>query len=194
MKREEAIYCLKAQSERYSEVCEECPLYGQTGVDHCCEDALQMAITALQNQPVWIPVSERLPEKNGKYLVFLTNPVRNQSDNVFTSWYNVYYKEFETEKSLDYVKAWMPLPESYLESEKRMANRNTLHSNKLDAFRKWLIKTGWTIEEPKGIWEVLRAKKAGRKNPLIVYQKMNKEHLSVLDRDIDVIKRFLQEK
>jgi hypothetical protein len=75
-----------------------------------------------------------------------------------------------------------------------MANRNTLHSNKLDAFSKWLIKTGWTIEEPKGIWEVLRAKNAGRQNPLIVYQKMNKEHLSVLDRDIDVIKRFLQEK
>ncbi len=44
MEREEAIYCFKAQSERYSEVCEECPLYGQTGVDHCCEDALQMAI------------------------------------------------------------------------------------------------------------------------------------------------------
>ena len=85
-------------------------------------------------------------------------------------------------------------PKPYRESEKRLANRNTLHSNKLDAFRKWLIKTGWTIEEPKGIWEVLRAKKAGRQNPLIVYQKMNKEHLSVLDRDIDVIKRFLQEK
>ena len=63
MKREEAIYCLKAQSERYSEVCEECPLYGQTGLDHCCEEALQLAITALKNQPVWIPVSERLPEE-----------------------------------------------------------------------------------------------------------------------------------
>lgn len=73
-----------------------------------------------------------------------------------------------------------------------MANRHTLHSNKLDAFKKYLIKTGWTIEEPKGIWEVLRAKKAGRQNPLIVYQKMNKEHLSVLDRDIDVIKDFLR--
>ena len=117
MKREEAIYCLKAESERYSEVCEECPLYGQTGVDHCCEDALQLAITALQNQPVWIPVSERLPEENGKYLVFLTNPVRNKSDNVFTCWYNVYDKKFETENSLDYVKAWMPLPEPYRESE-----------------------------------------------------------------------------
>ena len=63
MKREEAIYCLKAQNELYSEVCEECPLYGQTGVDHCCEDALQIAITALKNQSVWIPVSERLPEE-----------------------------------------------------------------------------------------------------------------------------------
>ena len=63
MKREEAIYCLKAQSERYSEVCEECPLYGQTGLDHCCEEALQLAITALKNQPVWIPVSDRLPEE-----------------------------------------------------------------------------------------------------------------------------------
>ena len=63
MKREEAIYCLKAQRERYSEVCEECPLSGQTGLDHCCEEALQLAITALKNQPVWIPVSKRLPEE-----------------------------------------------------------------------------------------------------------------------------------
>ena len=74
-----------------------------------------------------------------------------------------------------------------------MANRHTLHSNKLDALRTWLIKTGWTIEETKGIWEVLRAKKAGRQNPLIVYQKTNKEHLSVLDRDIDIIKDFLRD-
>lgn len=74
-----------------------------------------------------------------------------------------------------------------------MANRHTLHSNKLDALHTWLIKTGWTIEEPKGIWEVLRAKKAGRQNPLIVYQKTNKEHLSVLDRDIDIIKDFLRD-
>ena len=108
MKREEAIKMLKQLVNMLSD---------DFGDSELCEDALQMAITALQNQPVWIPVSERLPEKNGKYLVFLTNPVRNQSDNVFTSWYNVYYKEFETEKSLDYVKAWIPLPETYQESE-----------------------------------------------------------------------------
>lgn len=218
MKREEVIYCLKAQSERYSEVCEECPLYGQTGVDHCCEDALQMAITALQNQPVWIPVSERLPED---YVPVNITWVNHNPDPYYASikdvpftatgicykgkwyWYSVvcedylkeygYYEPDVVDDEIE-IKAWMPLPKPYRESEKRMANRNTLHSNKLDAFRKWLIKTGWTIEEPKGIWEVLRAKKAGRQNPLIVYQKMNKEHLSVLDRDIDVIKRFLQEK
>nr|DAZ76289.1 MAG TPA: 14-3-3 protein gamma [Caudoviricetes sp.] len=67
MKREEVIYCLKAQSERYSEVCEECPLYGKTGVDHCCEDALQLAITALQNQPVWIPLPETYRESEVEY-------------------------------------------------------------------------------------------------------------------------------
>ena len=85
MKREEVIYCLKAQSERYSEVCEECPLYGQTGVDHCCEDALQMAITALQNQPVWIPVSERLPDADKYILVSLkTLPFQISEDMKLT--------------------------------------------------------------------------------------------------------------
>ena len=67
MKKEEAIYCLKAQSERHSEVCEECPQYGKTGVDHCCEDALQLAITALQNQPVWIPLPETYRESEVEY-------------------------------------------------------------------------------------------------------------------------------
>lgn len=65
----------------------------------------------------WIPVDERLPEKNGKYLVFLTNPVRNESDAVFAVWYNEFYKRFETESQLDKVIAWMPLPEPYRESE-----------------------------------------------------------------------------
>lgn len=120
MKREEAIYCLKAQSERYSEVCEECPLYGQTGVDHCCEDALQMAITALQNQPVWIPVSERLPGKNKKVIIFTKTEnlyigtycqnIDKEQDGVFLIRDNIYMQ-------IDRIAAWMPLPEPYRESE-----------------------------------------------------------------------------
>ena len=125
MKREEAIYCLKAESERYSVVCDECTLYGQTGVDHCCEDALQLAITALQNQPVWIPVIERLPEEdNGDYPI---NMVTLDTGEVCIGVYRHDSKEWwtrmnegETLYSTDHVVvSWMPLPEPYRESEEQ---------------------------------------------------------------------------
>ena len=75
-----------------------------------------------------------------------------------------------------------------------MANRHTLHISKLEDFKKWLVKDGWEIEEPKGIYEVLRARKYGRQNPLIVYTKADvKEHLSVMDRDSGVIGAFLKD-
>ena len=75
-----------------------------------------------------------------------------------------------------------------------MANRHTLHISKLEDFKKWLEKDGWEIEEPKGIWEVLRARKQGRKNPMIVFQKKDaKEHLSIMDRDSGVIGAFLRD-
>ena len=75
-----------------------------------------------------------------------------------------------------------------------MANRHTLHISKLEDFKEWLVKDGWEIEEPKGVWEVLRARKSGRKNPLIVYRKADaKEHLSLMDRDSGVVGAFLRD-
>lgn len=75
-----------------------------------------------------------------------------------------------------------------------MANRHTLHISKLEDFKKWLVKDGWEIEEPKGIYEVLRARKLGRKNPLIIYTKSDaKEHLSLMDRDSSVVGAFLRD-
>ena len=50
MTEQEAIYCMKAGSERYSHVCEECSLYGETGCDHCYDDANDVAIKALEKQ------------------------------------------------------------------------------------------------------------------------------------------------
>lgn len=83
-----------------------------------------------------------------------------------------------------------------LSAERRvvMADRHRLHISKLEDFKEWLIKDGWDLEEPKGTWEALRARKSGRKNPLIVYTKMDaKEHLSVMDRDSGVIGAFLRD-
>ena len=49
MNEQEASYCLKAMSESNQEVCEECPLHGQTGADHCSEEAIHIAIKVLEN-------------------------------------------------------------------------------------------------------------------------------------------------
>lgn len=75
-----------------------------------------------------------------------------------------------------------------------MADRHRLHISKLEDFKEWLIKDGWNIEEPKGTWEVLRVRKSGRKNPLIVYTKKDaKEHFSVMDRDSGGLCAYLRD-
>lgn len=63
----------------------------------------------------WIPCSEKLPEANGKYLVCVSNPTRVRKNCIFTFWYNEYDKEFIREHDLDYVIAWQPLPDPYIE-------------------------------------------------------------------------------
>ena len=76
-----------------------------------------------------------------------------------------------------------------------MANRCILHRNHLDTFKEWLKNDGWEIEDTKGLYEVLRARKEGRREPLIVFEKAGaKEHLSVMDRDLGVVKAFLSAK
>lgn len=51
MTREIALHCMKSASELERELCEECPIYGQTGCDHCYEDALQYVIATLEQEP-----------------------------------------------------------------------------------------------------------------------------------------------
>ena len=50
----------------------------------------------------WIPVTERLPEKTGKYLVTVSN------GNVYAGTYSAYERKFSCAAT-----AWMPLPEPY---------------------------------------------------------------------------------
>lgn len=65
-------------------------------------------------QPQWISVSERLPEKEGYYLIWL-------DDGFFevVHYWNGYWNAFShcTKNSLEGVIAWMPTPGPYKEEK-----------------------------------------------------------------------------
>lgn len=81
-----------------------------------------------------------------------------------------------------------------------MANRHILSITKLEDFKTYLLSNGYKLEAPKGDYEVLRATKTERKHPLIVYTKSTYHrenelvHLTVLDRDVNVIRNFIHSK
>lgn len=74
-----------------------------------------------------------------------------------------------------------------------MAIRTLLHMNKLKDFESWLEKQGYMIlPTSKNPYEILRAKKD--KDTVIIYQKSDsKEHLSIMDKDYDLIHEFMME-
>ena len=75
-----------------------------------------------------------------------------------------------------------------------MADRHTLHFNKLDSFKKWLIKNDWEIKPlSKSQYEVLRATKNGKW--VIVYVKDEAtEHYSLTENSISVVNQWLRER
>ena len=77
-------------------------------------EALDMAIKALEQR--WIPVSERLPEKQDCYLV-TTKWKGSYSGDVYIETNMAVYREKQKEWDCVDVVAWMPLPEPYRESE-----------------------------------------------------------------------------
>lgn len=88
------------------------------------------ALPTVEAEPRWIPCSERLPEKSGRYLV--TRGL-NACDAVWNRVYIINYSDLMGLKSkriwwdgnvgksdfkrIDDVTAWMPLPKPYSEVE-----------------------------------------------------------------------------
>lgn len=62
MTREIALHCMKSASELDRELCEECPIYGQTGCDHCYEAALQYVIGMLEQEPILDKIRAEIDE------------------------------------------------------------------------------------------------------------------------------------
>ena len=100
MKREEAIKMLKQLVNMLSD---------DFGDSELCEEALQMAITALQNEPVWIPVSERLPEESLNSVIGW-DTYRNRC--CFVQYLGGRFVLGDDIDSVN-VTAWMPLPEPW---------------------------------------------------------------------------------
>ena len=75
-----------------------------------------------------------------------------------------------------------------------MGKRNVLHISKLEDLKKWLVKDGWDLLQlSNNPYEVLRASKSGKQNPLIIYSGKSSEHLSFADRDMPVIGAFIRD-
>lgn len=94
MKNEEAIKAIKAN-------------YPSGGYEDLCE-ALDMAIKALEDSR-WIPITERLPDKEGDYF---TTKINDFDEPILGMTY--YRKEWGWSTSYK-ITAWMPLPEHYEE-------------------------------------------------------------------------------
>lgn len=55
--KEAVLHCLRAMIDE--ELCEECPLYGTTGTDHCEKDCVRLAIEELEQKPCENAISRR---------------------------------------------------------------------------------------------------------------------------------------
>ena len=81
--------------------------------------AKEKAVQALQTQPKWTPVSERLPDEQGIYLAYIINEYDNKLQYPMTAYFSPnkigcspqWFPDDET--ASDNVVAWMPLPCPY---------------------------------------------------------------------------------
>ena len=114
MTNEELITICKAWRDRSIE------LTNKEIVDGAEDAEIYDAIIKALEYKRWIPVSERLPEKVGTYLLslYIEAPVCNPLNRVVKGYWTTSNKfQFETEFGVIanyYVKAWMPLPEPYM--------------------------------------------------------------------------------
>lgn len=73
-----------------------------------------------------------------------------------------------------------------------MAERCLLHKNKVELLKWWLSSKGYEIQQNKGIYEVLRAKKG--KDTVVIFKKSDAtEHLTVQQKDHRLIRQFINE-
>jgi len=95
---------------------------GNFAGNHSALKALINMQPTIEPEPQWIPCSERLPEKDGRYQVTRYDYVAN-TEFIDILWYeeNLWWNRHSTG---DYaVTAWMPLPEPYKERREECTSK-----------------------------------------------------------------------
>ena len=73
-----------------------------------------------------------------------------------------------------------------------MKNRVTVMHGTLEDLREYLQRSGWTIEQPIGKYEVLRARRPGYPRPLLVHDRERGCGYSIDERDMKVYKGWMR--
>lgn len=132
MTLEEAIKHCEEVAEKYCEKVEE-GLTADDFCDSCASEHRQLAewLKELKAyREAWIPVSERLPKKTGKYLVTVRN------GNVYAGTFDETSGRFQCAAT-----AWMPLPKPYEEQSETVQMHDPLIDEVVKSgapFKKWL--------------------------------------------------------
>lgn len=132
VEKQAVLHCLKSMIDE--EVCEECPLYGTTGTDHCEKDCVRLAINALSNAEKlskWIPITSRPmteeekehykihPDYRDEYRIFNCKLPDDGQEVLISVYGGVEVDTFVHDandgcyfegRDIDDVDAWMPLP------------------------------------------------------------------------------------
>ena len=74
-------------------------------------------LTPAKKTQKWIPVSERLPDKNGEYLVTVRKDSRFAFNGEATVYEDTFYSLCQWDDCGEDVIAWMEMPEPYKEEE-----------------------------------------------------------------------------
>ena len=110
MKREQVVEYLKLWDGAI-ESCGDCEFSK-------ARQSLNMAIAALSAEPMrWIPVSERLPEEETDVLICNADGEIALSRGSYSTEAHNHFIWYTSGWQFGDVIAWMPLPESYRESE-----------------------------------------------------------------------------
>ena len=87
-------------------------------INSAATEAIEMAISALKKQEAdrWIPVTERLPEENGRYIICYEDAT-TFLDYFNGKWFFTLGKHAMACEETGTIIAWRPLPEPYTEEE-----------------------------------------------------------------------------